>query len=152
MLCMDTDRQVSPVGGFRFHDANDNDFPSNTTQTVLLSMLPKYKGDYLYNNRGESEWEIQQDKPIEFIIYGYYLDGSVLSFTTHGESCEYDRKDKRYLLTIVSDHSLQNQQKTIEQAHIVLNLPYYGSTLYMCLRGLNSKDIYHQGRCKMNDL
>jgi len=32
-----------------------------------------------------------------------------------------------------------------ERAWIILNLPYYNSTLYMCLTPANSTDVFHQG-------
>ena len=32
-----------------------------------------------------------------------------------------------------------------EHASIILNLPYYNSTLYMCLTPSNSNEVFHQG-------
>jgi hypothetical protein len=65
-----------------------------------------------------------------------------LSFTTHSQSCQWDRKDTIYKLEV--DESDPHERMS-ERAFITLNLPYYNYTLYMCLKPANSNEVYHQG-------
>lgn len=36
-------------------------------------------------------------------------------------------------------------ERMSERAYINLNLPYYNSTLYICLTPTNSNEVFHQG-------
>lgn len=40
---------------------------------------------------------------------------------------------------------LDRHGRMSERAFIYLNLPYYSSTLYMCLTPANSNEVFHQG-------
>ncbi|CAF1141906.1 unnamed protein product [Rotaria sordida] len=126
----------------KFHTADEHKLPSERSRTYLLTMLPVAKGDYVFNGEGEREWEIQGNTNAEFAIYGENLDGAELSFTTHSESCEWERKDKIYTLEV---DQFDPHERMSERAYITLNLPYYNSTLYMCLRPSNTNEVFHQG-------
>lgn len=73
---------------------------------------------------------------------GDNLDGAKLSFTTHSKSCEYERKDITLKLQVDSS---DRHERMSERAFIDINLPYFNSTLFMCLQPANSNEIYHQG-------
>jgi hypothetical protein len=73
---------------------------------------------------------------------GENLDGSQLSFTTHSKSCQWERKNKIYKLKV---NQFDPHERMSERAYITLNLPYYNSTLYMCLTPANSNEVFHQG-------
>ncbi|CAF2869983.1 unnamed protein product [Rotaria sp. Silwood2] len=138
-------RQVLMMNGSKkekFHAADKHQLPSERSRTYLLTMLPVTKGDYVFNGDGEQEWEIQGNTNAEFIIYGENLDGAQLSFTTHSDSCQWERKNKIYTLKV---DVLDPHERMSERAYIILNLPYYNSTLYMCLTPSNSDDVFHQG-------
>jgi len=77
-----------------------------------------------------------------FFSLGENLDGAQLSFTTHPESCQWERKDKIYKLKV---NASDPHDRMSERAYITLNLPYYNSTLYMCLTPRNSNEVFHQG-------
>ncbi|CAF0976819.1 unnamed protein product [Rotaria sordida] len=126
----------------KFHTADEDHLPSTRTQTYLLTMLPVAKGDHLFNSGGEQEWEIQRDTDTQFAIYGENLNGAKLSFTTHPKSCQWERKDKIYELLV---DEKDPHERMSERAYIHLNLPYYNSTLYMCLTPSNSNEVFHQG-------
>ncbi|CAF2320775.1 unnamed protein product [Rotaria sp. Silwood2] len=126
----------------KFHKADKDQLPSKHTQTYLLTMLPVAKGDHVFNSDGEQEWEVQRDTPTQFAIYGENLDGAQLSFTTHPESCQWERKNKIYTLQV---DATDPHERMSERAFIDLTLPYYNSTLYMCLTPTNSNEVFHQG-------
>ncbi len=81
------------------------------------------------------------DKNVLFPL-GDNLDGAQLSFTTHSASCQWERKDKIYKLKVDASDP---HERMSERAFIVLNLPYYNSTLFMCLTPTNSNEVFHQG-------
>jgi hypothetical protein len=126
----------------KFHKADQNQLPSARTQTYILTMLPEAKGNHLYNSGGKQEWEIQRNTDTTFTVYGENLDGAQLSLTTHPESCQWERKDKIYKLKV---NASDPHDRMSERAYIILNLPYYNSTLYMCLTPTNSNEVFHQG-------
>ncbi len=76
------------------------------------------------------------------LILGENLDGAELSFTTHFKSCQWERKDRLYKLEV---HESDPHERMSERAFINLNLPYYNSTLYMCLKPANMNEVFHQG-------
>ena len=78
---------------------------------------------------------------IQCILFalGENLDGAQLSFTTHTESCQWERRSKVYRININSNRSID------AHASITINLPYYSSILYMCLTPKNSTKVIHQG-------
>ncbi|CAF0973748.1 unnamed protein product [Rotaria sp. Silwood1] len=125
-----------------FHTADQHQLPSERSQTYLLTMLPVAKGDYVFNGEGDQEWEIQGNTDAQFTIYGENLDGAQLSFTTHSGSCQWERKNKVYTLKV---NAFDPHERMSERAFITLNLPYYNSTLYMCLTPSNSNEVFHQG-------
>lgn len=73
---------------------------------------------------------------------GENLNGSVLSFTSHPQSCLLERKDRLYTL-IVNTHG--PYQRMSERTFLTINLPYYNSTLYVCLQIPNAPYPIHQG-------
>ncbi|CAF0803215.1 unnamed protein product [Adineta ricciae] len=125
-----------------FHSPDRNELPSIRAKTYLLTMLPVAQGDHVFNSGGEQEWEIQRNTDVKFAIYGDNLDGAELSFTTHAASCAWDRKDKVYKLEV---DEADPHERMSERAFITLNLPYYNSTLYMCITPVGSNEVFHQG-------
>lgn len=77
-----------------------------------------------------------------YIFLGENLDGAQLSFTTHSQSCEWERKNKVYTLKVDASDP---HERLMERAYVTFNLPYYNSTLYMCLTPTNSNEVFHQG-------
>jgi hypothetical protein len=73
---------------------------------------------------------------------GDNLNGAQLSFTTHSEACQWDRKNKMYELKV---DETDPHERMSERAFIVLHLPYFNSTLYMCLTPKGSNEVFHQG-------
>lgn len=82
------------------------------------------------------------NRRVFFLFVGENLNGAQLSFTTHSKSCQWERKDRIYELKV---EQKDPHQRMTERAYISLNLPYYNSTLYMCLRPAKSQDVFHQG-------
>ena len=77
---------------------------------------------------------------------GENLDGAELSFTTHKESCQWERKDTVYRLTVKAAAAAAAPQGHMsERAFVTFNLPYYNSTLYLCLSPKGSHEAFHQG-------
>ncbi len=74
---------------------------------------------------------------------GENLHGAQLSFTAHPESCQWERKDKIYTLKVDASDP---HERMSERAFIILNLPDYNSTLFMCLTPKNSSEVFHQGK------
>lgn len=75
-------------------------------------------------------------------ILGENLNNSDLSFTTHAESCTWERKDRIYQLQV----NESNPNPHIgELAYITVNLPFYNSTLYLCVTPADSNKAFHQG-------
>ncbi|CAF0745015.1 unnamed protein product [Adineta steineri] len=116
--------------------------PSKISIPYLLNMFPVSKGQHIFNGKGEQEWEIQRDTDIEFVIFGEQLHDAEISFTTHAESCQWERKNKMYKLQV--NQSSRHEHK-FDRAYVTLNLPYYNSTLYLCLTPANSNEVLHQG-------
>ena len=82
-------------------------------------------------------------KNVLFLSFlGQNLQGAQLSFTTHPQSCQWERKERTYTLEVqASDPSIPMN----EVAHITINLPYYNSTLFLCLTPENSQRVTHLG-------
>ncbi|CAM4897569.1 unnamed protein product [Rotaria socialis] len=126
----------------KLHAGKRYQLSSESSKTNLLTMFPVAKGNYVFNGEGEQEWQIQRNTNTQFAIYGKNLDGAELSFTTHPESCQWERKNAIYRLKV---EEASSQHRTSEYAFINLNLPYYNSTLYMCLTSANSSEVLHCG-------
>jgi hypothetical protein len=75
-------------------------------------------------------------------VLGKNLNEAVLSFTSDSESCLLERKDHLYTLTV---NDFDPHKGMSERAFLTINLPYYDSTLYICLQPPNSSDSFHQG-------
>ena len=75
-------------------------------------------------------------------MLGDNLHGAQLSFTTHPESCQWDRKNKVYDLKVDEEDP---HERMSERAFINLHLPYFNSTLFMCLQPNGSNEVFHQG-------
>ncbi|CAF3806195.1 unnamed protein product [Rotaria magnacalcarata] len=116
--------------------------PSISADTFVLGMFPLAKGAHLFNGADEQEWQIGRDTDATFVVYGENLNGSVLSFTSHPQSCLLERKDRLYTLT-VNTHGPYRRMS--ERAFLTINLPYYNSTLYVCLQLPNESYPIHQG-------
>ncbi|CAF1462085.1 unnamed protein product [Adineta steineri] len=125
----------------QYHAADQHQLPLSS-KTYILTMVPVAKGDHVFNSEGEQEWEVQKTTDTEFAIYGENLDGAQLSFTTHPKSCQWERKDTVYKLKVDAHDP---HERMSDRAFITLNLPYYNSTLYMCLTPTNSNEVFHQG-------
>ena len=75
-------------------------------------------------------------------ISGENLDGAELSLTTHSSNCQWERKDTIYQLKVPPSDP---HERMSERAFINIKLPYYKSTLYMCLTTPDSNEVFHQG-------
>lgn len=146
-------------GKEKFHPADQDQLPSKTTKSYLLTMIPIDKGGHIFNSNNEEEWEIQKNTDTVFSVYGrviinqkYFfcliiysgenLDGAELSFTTHRNSCQWERKDTVYRLRV---NASDPHDRMSERASITFNLPYYNQTLYLCLSPKGSNEVFHQG-------
>jgi hypothetical protein len=83
----------------------------------------------------------QQTVTHQIFCLGENLDGATLSFTTHPQSCQWERKDRSYKLHV---DRTDPAQRMSERAVIVINLPYYNSTLFVCLTPAGSSEAIHQ--------
>lgn len=121
-----------------FYFLVENIFIISSKETFISTILPVDKGENVFNRQGDDEWEILRDTNVLFAIYGVNLHDAQLSFTTHRNSCQYERKDFVYPLRVESiDRN--------ERAFVQLNLPFYNSTLFLCLTPKNSLVVLHQG-------
>jgi hypothetical protein len=75
-------------------------------------------------------------------VLGKNLNEAVLSFTSHPQSCLLERKDHLFTLTV---NDVDPHKGMSERAFLTINLPYYGSTLYICLQPPNASGLFHQG-------
>ncbi|CAF1120410.1 unnamed protein product [Adineta steineri] len=105
-------------------------------------MFATGKGSYTFNGAGQQEWQVLRNTNTKFVVYGKNLNGSIISFTSHPNTCSLEQKDHLYTLTM---DTIDSSQSMIEQAFFTLNLPYYGSTLYVCLQSPNTPYACHQG-------
>ena len=158
-------RQIQATAGTRrnsakkekFYQANKHQLPSEKGEAYILTMFPDAKGDHTFNSAGEKEWQIQKNTDTTFVIYGMStgkqtlvnlfilgenLDGAQLSFTTHDQSCQWERKDRVYVLKV---NPADPHDRMSERAYVILNLPDYNSTLYMCITPNGSNEVFHQG-------
>ena len=88
-------------------------------------------------------WDKDRSKANVYDLHlGENLNGAKLSFTTHSKSCQWDRKDRIYELQVDASDP---HERMSERAFIALNLPYYNSTLFMCLTPSGSNEVFHQG-------
>lgn len=74
---------------------------------------------------------------------GENLNGTNISFTSHPQSCLLEQKDHLYTLIVSASDPYQRMS---ERAFLTINLPYYGSTLYVCLQSANASFPFHQGK------
>ncbi|CAF1471472.1 unnamed protein product [Adineta ricciae] len=116
--------------------------PLKISTTFIRAMYPVGDGEKSFNGRNNQEWEIQRESDTIFAIYGENLNNSHLSFTTHAESCIWERKDRIYLLQV--NESNPNSHVG-ELAYVTLHLPFYNSTLYLCVTPPDSSRAFHQG-------
>lgn len=126
-------------------------------------MFPSSKGSYQFNGANQKEWQISHGTDVTFVVYGTLwifpllssclipypldilgknLDGAVLSFTSHPDTCKLERRDHLYTLTVTD---VDSQKGMSEHALVTINLPYYDTTLYVCLQPPNATDSFHQG-------
>ncbi|UJR08015.1 hypothetical protein I4U23_012293 [Adineta vaga] len=110
--------------------------------SFIIAMFPSNTKSYVFNENAKQEWQISHDTNVQFVIYGKNLNGSILSFTIDSESCSFERKNHSYILTTSSSNS---DQTIIEQVFLTINLPYYSSTLYICLQSRDVTQPSHQG-------
>lgn len=75
-------------------------------------------------------------------ILGENLDGATLSFTTHDQSCQWERKDRVYILRV---NQSDPHERMSERAYVTFHFPDYNSTLYMCLSPNGTNEVFHQG-------